>query len=249
MLVAAAAVVLALCNLLLGTFVICFQTAGRNSPVVTAGAMAILGDKNQVAAAVSPVKTQNFPPPFLNKRVHQKRLTLSGVKNAGRELAARQKPHFLQRWAGRLGDAMSGCVARVSLLGYNKHNCEDFRVRIRWGKVVDVYDGDTLTILARSGEGFPWHRPVMHKVRFAGIDTPELRSSGPKERKRAEQARDALARRVLNRVVKLMNVRREKYGRLLADVVVDGEVVNDWMVAQNYAVVYDGQGPKKNWEK
>ena len=63
-------------------------------------------------------------------------------------------------------------------------------------------------------------------------------------------ARDALSEKILYKDVELINVQTEKYGRLLAEVVFNGQNMNEWMITQRFAVKYDGgtkQSPD-NWE-
>jgi len=60
--------------------------------------------------------------------------------------------------------------------------------------VYKVYDGDTLTCLWPCG--MQPGRPASYvriKVRLNGIDTPELKSSNPAEKARAQMARDVLS--------------------------------------------------------
>jgi endonuclease YncB( thermonuclease family) len=114
-------------------------------------------------------------------------------------------------------------------------------------KVVRVYDGDTITVAAPFCNGSTQTEPEIYlfSIRLRGIDTPELRGGGPAEKVKAEVARDALAGLVMGRVVRVANVGSEKYGRVLADVFVDGMCVNEWMVERGFAVAYDG-GTKKH---
>lgn len=116
-----------------------------------------------------------------------------------------------------------------------------------WARVVDVYDGDTLTVavtgLLQGVEPAP-QSSASHRVtlRLRGIDAPEMRSTDPSERDMAVQARDRLVewlmqdasadmpprrgtrtavRRALERRVVVVWVAcgaTEKYGRTLADV-------------------------------
>jgi endonuclease YncB( thermonuclease family) len=44
----------------------------------------------------------------------------------------------------------------------------------------------------------------------------------------------------MNQKIRLENVTIEKYGRLLADVYYDGIHVNQWMIDNKFAVIYDG---------
>jgi endonuclease YncB( thermonuclease family) len=110
---------------------------------------------------------------------------------------------------------------------------------ITTGKVVKVYDGDTITI------GTYLHDVAYRfSVRLNRIDTPEMKIAEQKHR--AILARDALHERIMNKIVTLQNVSLEKYGRILADVYLGDECINDWMIQQNYAVAYDG-GKKSIW--
>jgi len=52
---------------------------------------------------------------------------------------------------------------------------------------------------------------LLPQVRLNGIDTPEMRGSGPKEKEKAIQARDALSDKILDKIVRLENVGLEKY--------------------------------------
>jgi endonuclease YncB( thermonuclease family) len=108
-------------------------------------------------------------------------------------------------------------------------------------KVVRVYDGDTITVAAPFCNGSVATGPEIYlfSVRLRGIDTPELRGGGPAEKVKAEIARDALAGLVMGRIVRIDSVGSEKYGRVLANVYVDGSCVNEWMVERGFAVAYD----------
>jgi endonuclease YncB( thermonuclease family) len=45
---------------------------------------------------------------------------------------------------------------------------------------------------------------------------------------------------LMNQKIRLENVTIEKYGRLLADVYYDDIHVNQWMIDNKFAVIYDG---------
>lgn len=109
---------------------------------------------------------------------------------------------------------------------------------IRYGKVIKVYDGDTITIAARlpNTDG-PIYR---FSVRLNGIDTPEIRGKSEAEKELAYFVRDALTEKIMGKIVELRNVANEKYGRILADVYLGEEHINGWLVDENFAVYYDG---------
>jgi len=119
---------------------------------------------------------------------------------------------------------------------------------ILYGKVIKVYDGDTITIAARLPfEGSPIYR---FSVRLAGIDSPEVKGGSLNETELALKSRDALSLLIFGKVIELKNNGKEKYGRLLADLYLDNLHINKWMIDNMYAVPYGGG--KKNrpteWE-
>jgi len=106
------------------------------------------------------------------------------------------------------------------------------------GKVIKVYDGDTITIAAK----LPYPESPIYRisVRLNGIDTPEIKGHTQKEKDLAKHVRDILHAKLMYKIVELQNTNTEKYGRLLADVYLDGICINDWMIQQGFAVSYDG---------
>jgi endonuclease YncB( thermonuclease family) len=76
-------------------------------------------------------------------------------------------------------------------------------------KVVAIHDGDTISVL-RNG-----HDRV--RIRLAGIDCPELHQDF------GRRAKELTARLVFGRVVSVMPVDTDAYGRLVARVACDGQ--------------------------
>ena len=109
---------------------------------------------------------------------------------------------------------------------------------VNYGKVVKVYDGDTITIATK----LPFDNSPIYRfsVRLAGIDCPEIKSKFANEKKLAIESKDILSNKLMNKNVILKNVSFEKYGRLLADIYVDDLHINKWMIDNCYAVPYDG---------
>jgi micrococcal nuclease len=106
------------------------------------------------------------------------------------------------------------------------------------GKVIKVYDGDTITIASK----LPFNDSVIYRfsVRLIGIDCPEIKGSTDIEKRLAILSRDALHKLIFGKIVRLENVGTEKYGRLLANVYLDDINVSDWMIQNGYAVKYNG---------
>lgn len=108
-------------------------------------------------------------------------------------------------------------------------------------KVVKVYDGDSIhVIFDYCGKYYTF------KCRLMGIDTPEMRTTNVVEKQMAYKARDYLRSLILNKVVDLECFKFDKYGRLLVDVSIENQRVNELMISNNYAKKYDG-GTKQKW--
>ena len=116
------------------------------------------------------------------------------------------------------------------------------------GKVVSVYDGDTIKVV------FPLHNTLYKwNCRLGRVDTPELRTKNKLEKKYGYIVRDKLREKILNKVIKIRCGDFDKYGRLLTELYVvnenqEDESVNQWLIDNNYAFEYDG-GTKKKWEE
>jgi endonuclease YncB( thermonuclease family) len=125
-----------------------------------------------------------------------------------------------------------------------------FIVPLTKGKVIKVYDGDTITIAAKLPQ-MSNDSIYRFSIRIRGIDAPELNGKTDDEKDMAIKARDALHKLIYNKYVSLDNLSHEKYSRLLADVYCNGISVGDWLLNKRYAVAYDGITKKtpQNWTK
>jgi endonuclease YncB( thermonuclease family) len=88
-------------------------------------------------------------------------------------------------------------------------------------QVVSVHDGDTLTALDASN--------VQHKVRLNGIDAPEIGQAF------GTVSRDGLRALVLRKSVTIHGQERDRYGRVLGRLEVEGQDVNRQMVLDGLA--------------
>ncbi len=109
---------------------------------------------------------------------------------------------------------------------------------ITQGKVIKVYDGDTITIASK----LPFAESPLYRfsVRINGIDCPEMRTKNTDEKQCAKLAKQKVIDLCLNKIVKLENVKLEKYGRILADVLCENDSIGDSLCTCNLAVKYDG---------
>lgn len=124
------------------------------------------------------------------------------------------------------------------------NNTIPFIPPVERGKVIKVYDGDTITVASKILKGKDVYR---FSVRLNGIDSPEIKGKSEGEKMSAIVSRDKLSNLILNKVVRLEDVKTEKYGRILAEVYLDNLHINQWMLENKLAEPYDG-GKKKKFE-
>jgi micrococcal nuclease len=100
--------------------------------------------------------------------------------------------------------------------------------------VVGVYDGDTITVDIDLGMD-TWKKNV--KLRLARIDTPEVRGEEKEEGKRV---RDYVRTTILDKevVIKTSKDKTGKYGRYIAEVLIDGMNLNDHLLELGMATEY-----------
>jgi micrococcal nuclease len=119
----------------------------------------------------------------------------------------------------------------------------EFIPNVKEGKVIKVYDGDTITVgFYAPGEPTPYRL----SVRLLGIDTPEMKGKSAEEKAKAKLAQQFLSSQILGKIVSLRDGCKEKYGRLLANVYCEGVHINQLMIDNNHAVAYFG-GTKKEF--
>jgi len=108
--------------------------------------------------------------------------------------------------------------------------------------LVSVYDGDTFKV---NIDGYPDIVGNHILIRIRGIDTPELKDKEHKSL--ALRARDFSKKKLESaKEIKLLNMERDKYFRIVADVYVDGENLANMLLIENLANKYDGNS-KTEW--
>ena len=127
----------------------------------------------------------------------------------------------------------------------NKTKMFTFEDRVCQGKVVDVYDGDTVKIVFPLTDSEP-ERLYRWNCRLINVDTPELRTKNLKEKEFGKKVRDELRGKILNNLVEVHCKDFDKYGRLLVEILYDNVNINNWLIENKYAKVYDG-GKKSKW--
>lgn len=107
-------------------------------------------------------------------------------------------------------------------------------------KCVSVYDGDTVNLV------FNFLGEVkQHRIRLNNIDTPEIRTKNKEEKVLGVKARNFLKDKILNKIVTVKCGKHDKYGRILADIFLDGENINNLMIKEGHACEYSGGKKKK----
>jgi len=138
-------------------------------------------------------------------------------------------------------------IRHVDVINYN--DTVPFVMPLTGGRVIKVYDGDTITVASKLP--FPDSPLYRFSVRLNGIDCAEIKGKSVEEIACAKEARDAITTMIYQKDVTLKNVANEKYGRVLADVYLGDLHLNQWLIDQRFAVAYDG-GTKKapeSWAK
>ena len=129
-------------------------------------------------------------------------------------------------------------------------NCTHDAKNFHCVKYIKNHDGDTVTV------DIPGVHPLFGKgisVRVARVDTPEITSKNSCERKKAKLAKDFTAELLKKAYrIDLMNVEKDKYFRIVADVKLDGKSLNKYLLntGDKLAVPYNGGTKNKvNWCK
>jgi micrococcal nuclease len=106
--------------------------------------------------------------------------------------------------------------------------CAPYQGNGYYARVVFVYDGDTVRL--DNGQ----------RVRYLGIDTPEMNYRNPPAERFAKDAKEFNKVLVANKRVRLEfdAEKKDKYDRLLAYVYVDDIFINARLVEEGYAKVY-----------
>lgn len=101
-----------------------------------------------------------------------------------------------------------------------------------WAGDLTITDGDTI----RAGE---------ERIRLSGIDAAEMNGACDAERRLARITRDRLADLLAGGNVEIERNGRDRYGRTLATVRVNGVDVGERLVEEGYARVWSGR--RENW--
>jgi len=122
----------------------------------------------------------------------------------------------------------------------------EYKVR----KITNVVDGDTIDVEIDLGFDIVF----VSRVRLAGIDTPESRTSDKAEKVLGLEAKEYLKKKLKDAVNVVIRTEKmdssEKYGRILGWLFIDGDgtSVNTHMIEDGYAWGYLGDTKVKDFD-
>lgn len=139
-------------------------------------------------------------------------------------------------------------MALLPLYSFANDTCTHDDKNFRCVKYIKNYDADTVTF------DVPNVHPLLGKkinIRVSGVDTPEVRTKNSCEKEKARNAKKLVANLLKNaKRIDLTNIQRGKYFRVVADVLIDGKSLSDYLLKNGLAYSYDGGTKKKiNWCK
>ncbi len=117
-------------------------------------------------------------------------------------------------------------------------------------KVTNVVDGDTIDVEIDLG----FDKSFSSRVRLAGIDTPESRTTNKAEKVLGLEAKEYVKSKIKDAKDVVIKTEKmdssEKYGRILGWLFLDGSKVsvNEQMIADGYAWGYLGDTKVKDFE-
>lgn len=123
----------------------------------------------------------------------------------------------------------------------------EYRVK----KVLAVIDGDTIDVDIDLG----FDISITKRVRLAGIDTPESRTSDKYEKSLGLESKAVLKQKLASAQTIVIRTEKpdssEKYGRVLGWLFIDNEETsfNETMIATGYAWSYLGDTKVKNFDE
>lgn len=139
-----------------------------------------------------------------------------------------------------------GIVAFSIFQAYGADTCVHEAKAFRCVQYVRNYDADTITF------DIPGVHPLIGKaisVRVRHVDTPEIKGKLPCEKEAARTAKRLIESQLKNaKRIDLTDVAKDKYFRILANVIVDGRDLKDILLKNKLAYQYEGGSKEKlNW--
>ena len=117
-------------------------------------------------------------------------------------------------------------------------------------EITKVVDGDTIDASVDLG----FDISLSKRIRLAGIDTPESRTTNVKEKAMGLESKDWLKKTLEGAKDILIKTElpdsTEKYGRIIGHLFINGQEtsLNSQMITSGYALAYDGGTKDKNFD-
>ncbi len=112
-------------------------------------------------------------------------------------------------------------------------------------EVTSIYDGDTFRANIK---GWPPLIGQRMSIRVNGVDTPEMRGKCKEEKALARKAKQHTVHLLrTSTTIKLKNLKRGKYFRIVADVHADNQNLSESLIHAGLGVPYFGKTKTKNW--
>ena len=102
--------------------------------------------------------------------------------------------------------------------------CSNIHAEVIDGRVVGVADGDTVTVLDGAS--------IQHKIRLQGIDAPE------KKQAFGQRSKQSLSDLVFDKTVQVETAKKDRYGREIGKVLVNGIDANLEQIKRGFAWHY-----------
>ncbi len=167
-------------------------------------------------------------------------------------------PKFLENVRDTLSELSSSTTNTINLQNISFDSKQNINNKILKGRVVKVSDGDTINVIVGNRE---------YKIRLIGIDTPESSKNQKfkKDTKKAyinkeynifakippkqlldigKEAKRRLSAILLNQEVEIEIEGKDRYGRSLAWVFLNGKNINAYMISEGLARPYMYRGLK-----
>ena len=113
--------------------------------------------------------------------------------------------------------------------------------------IIRVIDGDTVVITAPYLP-LPFEKEL--SLRISGINTPEIHlAKCDKERELGEKAKKYIEERLekSNKIVIILHGWGKFGGRVIGDILINGNKLSKSLLDNGYAEEYDGTGERKSW--
>lgn len=138
----------------------------------------------------------------------------------------------MKRKSKKIKFSLAGIIATILVYLSSLFTPSSTPINSTEAKVLNIIDGDTLKVLYKNRE---------ERVRMLGIDTPESVHPDPNKNTEDGKIASSITKKFLsNKTVKLEfeGDHKDKYGRLLAYVWLDNNMINLKLVSDGYAKVF-----------